>query len=420
MASTYLRRQQWWIKFQLPGTKRIIRESLETGDPSRAELLRQKIELEVGLLDPRFQTMSLPERIRAELTPGASVAAAIAAVPPVPVPSPALTAPNPVPAPARARVTIEEAARCYLDYIASENAPETRANKISMLRRFLGPKRAESIVGPSKSTERFGKHRPKIGCGANVAFEGTYLDEVSAAVVQQFIARLGVKKKTQRHYREFFHQFFEVCLNFDLYQPANPYRPNPISALPSYNCKNRRIIYLKTAQIEEQHTALAGHAAIQMAVEIMIEAGLRRSEVLWLTKDSLANDLSFISVVTDYDEDEDEEESLKTGERAVTILPPLRAALQQYLPTLKSQWLIPTPDCRRWSKDGFSRRLRTINKQHGLRWTCNHYRHTYATQRAAEGWPLFRIAREMGNSVAIVEEFYAAFIRPHESTLAAA
>lgn len=42
---------------------------------------------------------------------------------------------------------------------------------------------------------------------------------------------------------------------------------------------------------------------------------------------------------------------------------------------------------------------------------CLHFRHTYATQRAAEGWPLFRIAREMGNSVAVVEEYYAGYIR---------
>jgi hypothetical protein len=39
------------------------------------------------------------------------------------------------------------------------------------------------------------------------------------------------------------------------------------------------------------------------------------------------------------------------------------------------------------------------------------YRHTYATQRAGEGWTLFRIAKEMGNSVAIVEQYYAAYIR---------
>jgi hypothetical protein len=43
-----------------------------------------------------------------------------------------------------------------------------------------------------------------------------------------------------------------------------------------------------------------------------------------------------------------------------------------------------------------------------------HFRHTYATRRAADGWPLFRIAKELGNSVAVVEEYYAGYVRPIE------
>jgi hypothetical protein len=42
--------------------------------------------------------------------------------------------------------------------------------------------------------------------------------------------------------------------------------------------------------------------------------------------------------------------------------------------------------------------------ERGLRWACLPFRHTFATQRAADGWTLFRIAKEMGNSVAVVEE----------------
>ena len=416
MASTYQRREQWWIKFQHPGTKKLIRESLQTSDASRAALLCKRIELEVALLDPRFQTIELPSRIRDEI--GISIyglkAASASSPRPITVPAPAV-----LNAPAKPRVTIEDAVSCYIQYITDQNAPATRANKISMIRRFIGNKRAEAIVGPSESTKRFGAHRPKRGSTTDVAFQGTYLDEISASVVQQFIDRLGLSTKTKRHYREFFHQFFEVCLRFDLYLPTSHHRPNPIAALPNYTTKNRRIIYLKSAQIEQQHNALVEYPAIQIAVDIMIHAGLRRSEVLWLERDSIDSDLSFIKILNGYDDDEDIEGSLKTGQRAVTILPQLRATLDRYLQQLKSKWVIPTPEGTRWSKDGFSRRLRIMNKTHSLRWTCNHYRHTYATQRAAEGWPLFRIAKEMGNSVAVVEEYYAAYVRPHESTISA-
>jgi len=144
----------------------------------------------------------------------------------------------------------------------------------------------------------------------------------------------------------------------------------------------------------------------------MIHAGLRRAETLWLTRDSIAPDLSYLSVRNCCDKESDIESSLKTGERAVTILPPLREALRHYLPTLQGRWVVPNRTGRRWRPDCFSKHLRVLNRNAGLKWTCLPYRHTYATQRAAEGWSLFTIAKEMGNSAAVVEEYYAAYIRP--------
>jgi len=54
MASKFKRRQTWWVKFHHPVTGVRIRESLETRDPTHAELLRQRIELEVAVREPRF------------------------------------------------------------------------------------------------------------------------------------------------------------------------------------------------------------------------------------------------------------------------------------------------------------------------------------------------------------------------------
>lgn len=63
MASKFLRRQKWWVKLRQPLTGEFIRESLEHGDPARAELLRQRLDLEVALLDRRFQAAKMPEWI---------------------------------------------------------------------------------------------------------------------------------------------------------------------------------------------------------------------------------------------------------------------------------------------------------------------------------------------------------------------
>jgi hypothetical protein len=66
MASKFMRRRTWWVKFHHPVTGARIRESLETHDPARAELLRRRIELEVALLRP-----SLPRRRHPSAAPGA-------------------------------------------------------------------------------------------------------------------------------------------------------------------------------------------------------------------------------------------------------------------------------------------------------------------------------------------------------------
>jgi integrase len=178
--------------------------------------------------------------------------------------------------------------------------------------------------------------------------------------------------------------------------------------------RNRRIVFLDHDQIDEELRLLETHPAIRIAVAIMIYAGLRRAETLWLTRDALSPDLSFLSVVNRVDPESDIESSLKTGERTVTILPPLKSLLEEYLVSLRGSWLVPSSRGSRWNGDAFGKRLRAINEQAGQKWTCLHFRHTYATRRAADGWPLFRIAKELGNSVAVVEEYYAGYVRPIE------
>jgi hypothetical protein len=55
---------------------------------------------------------------------------------------------------------------------------------------------------------------------------------------------MAVGQKTKRHYREFFHHFFEFCLKFGIFSSSNWHCPNPVAALPSYLSRNRRIIFL--------------------------------------------------------------------------------------------------------------------------------------------------------------------------------
>lgn len=405
MASIYLRRSNWWIQFYHPHTRALIRESLGTTDPARAKLLQERIEHEVALLDLRFQAVEIPPAVAEILdtnhpAPPAEVGGNLSSQF-----RKAATAQE-----SRARTTVEAALKAYLDFVRIENAPHHVANKLSMLKRFFGARCVARAAG--------GQTLPVIAHSDTPPpfFTGRHVDEIKPALVQNFIEQLPVATKTKRHYREVLHHFFAFCLKFDLFEPSNWHRPNPVGALPSYVCRNRRITFLSPQDVEEQLRALEDFPDLRVAVAIMIYAGLRRAETLWLTANALSSDLSYLSVLNCKDEDNDTESALKTGERSVTILPQLRAFLAEHLEKRKGRWMVSNSRGRRWTGDAFARALAKINKTRGLNWTCLHYRHTYATQRAAEGWPLFRIAKEMGNSVAVVEQYYAGFIAPSRSS----
>ena len=401
MAAKYQRRLTWWVRFYHPRNGQLIRASLDTHDEAKAELLRQRIELETALLAPRFQAADIPADIQAALgLPGRADLGGGD----LPVITRDAPRPSQPPLVAAQRHPLDRALQMYMAHIRSENAALHIENKVSILRRFLGDERVATVLG-------FKKTRGKPSEGA--FFKGEFLDELTPALLQEFMGTLPVSTKTKRHYREFFHHFFEFSLKFGYFQPVNWHCPNPVAALPSYVKKNRHIVFLTAAQVDEQLRALEPYPAMHLAVAVMIFAGLRRAETLWLAPDHIASDHSYLSVVNRTDSDEDIESSLKTGARAVTILPRLRAVLTAHQITgAEGKWLISTTNGKRWRGDSFGKELKKINGAAGLPWTSLHFRHTYATQRAAEGWPLFKIAREMGNSVAVIEEYYAGYIRP--------
>ena len=403
MAAIYLRRQKWWVRFYDPRTGELVRESLGTSDQARAELLCRRVELETALLEPRLGALDLPENLRNILQ--LSPAPAFELHPLIAAAAPQAHIPPPPP-----RLRLDDALKAYVDSISENNDPHHAANKLSMLRRFIGTDRVEQFV--RNDTPRAKAHRMQRASKAY--FTGEFVDEITPLVLQEFLQQLVASTVTKRHYREMFHGFFKYCINFGLYRPENIHCPNPVAALPSYLSKNHRIIFLTPEDVEVQLKVLVPYPELHIGAAVMIFAGLRRAEALWLTRDAFASNLAFVSVVNRLDEESDIESTLKTGERSVTILPPLRQLLEKYLPTLRGRWLVPKPKGGRWTPDAFSRKLRKINSAAGLKWSCMHYRHTFATQRAAQGWSLLRIANEMGNSVPIVTKYYAAYMRPPE------
>ena len=379
MASIYKRGRTRWIKFQRPGDKIPCRESLGQIDTKMAELIRRRLELELSLMDPTLHSIELPSPLREQIS-------------------------KPIISPGDTSATAEQVVMEYIAFIKVDNSEHHRRNKMTHLRKFFGSK-----LLPPEPLKIIRKKKLHDEPGI---FKGRLLSEVQAGNVQEMIDGLSGGTRTKRHYRNTFHALFEFALKRNHFVATNFRYPNPMAALPTYLEQNTKIIYLTQSQIDHLLGALEKDPAVRVAAAIMIYGGLRRAEMLWLRREDLAAELKFMRVVNKTDEEKDIDSSLKTGERPVPILPPLKVILEGYLPSLTSEWLVPSPRGVQWDGDNFGARHRELLKKAELKHTCLHYRHTYASQRAAEGWPLFRIAKTMGNSIAVCEKYYAAFIDP--------
>ncbi|MDR3405086.1 MAG: hypothetical protein P4L99_21485 [Chthoniobacter sp.] len=282
MAAKYRRRQTWWIRFYHPRTGALTRGSLETQDSAKAELLRQRVELEAALLESRFQAADLPPAVRELVCDPSRDHPPVTPVATVELPAPITPLETPMPRPvAKPRTTIDAALKAYLDFIGVENSTHHVAAKLSMMRRFFGSRRVEALTGRAVTRgQKSANDHPAF-------FRGECVNEITALTLQGFMDQLEVCKKTKRHYREFFHHFFEFCMKFDFFQPTNWHHPNPVAALPSYVSRNRRIVFLTPEQVEEQLRVLSEFPRQKMAVALMIYAGLRRAEMLWLTRDAI-------------------------------------------------------------------------------------------------------------------------------------
>jgi len=95
----------------------------------------------------------------------------------------------------------------------------------------------------------------------------------------------------------------------------SPIIRRPVRWPPIARSRSRHIVFLTEAQVEAQLAVLAGDPSMRMAATILIHAGLRRAETLWLTREAIAPDLSYLSVRNRRDEDSASESFLKTGER---------------------------------------------------------------------------------------------------------
>jgi integrase len=318
--------------------------------------------------------------------------------------------------PTRTRIT--DALTAYVVHIRTVKTAKSAQTDIYYLRDAFGPVCEAVNVTSRKLSAKAKKRPPKPGQDRRrkaPVIVAEYLEQVTTPQIAAFIsgqvASRGLAPKTANRYREILTRLF----NWSMTQNGvrMPGDKNPAARVERYKERAPEIRFLTLHQIDEQLQALENNLQLQVMVAMLIYAGLRREELVWLTPDDFdrsAGHHGMIRVRAKTIDGESWQPKTKRN-RAVPVSSQLRFYLDKWqLKNRNAKWLFPSPDGKHWDPDNFSSDLRVANKEAKLAWTCLHYRHTFGSQLAIKGESLYKISALMGNSPDICQRHYAALI----------
>ncbi len=334
------------------------------------------------------------------------------------------------------RTPIADVLQAYTLHIRATKTAKSAQNDIYYLREMFDPVCEGLTITSRKPSSKARKKKPRSKVDARKQMpriEANCFEEITPAQVADFIAfkvrDQGLAPKTANHYRSILRRVFNWATEQrDIRLPNNI---NPAAKVKPYKEKAPQISYLTLNQIEEQLHALRFKPKLQTMAAVLIYAGLRREELLWLTLGDVSlsrrhggHGLIHVRAKTIHGRSWQPKTAVN---RSVPISRALREQLDRYTPPKTTHpaedawttsegvgWFFPSPGSRDkdsgggwWDPDNFSRELREANKEAGLQWSCLDYRHTFGSQLAQNGVSLFKISSLMGNSPEICRRHYA-------------
>jgi len=285
---------------------------------------------------------------------------------------------------------------------------------ISYLRTFFGP-----LCDALKTkAEREAEKENASGANGDLSIPASsvpvrYLEDVTPGLVNHFISgRIetdGISPKTANRTREILHVVFNYAIKHHGFVSPIRGTRNPIENVERLSEPAPNIRYLELDDIGKQLEVLATRPVLRTAAAILIYAGLRREESLWLTKEDVDLSQRIIRVRAKTEGGETWQPKTKRN-RAVPISNALMAILKEHQMEKDCTWFLPSPEGKRWHPDNFSHALADVNSKAGLLWGCLDFRHTFGSQLAMKGESLYKISELMGNSPEICRRHYAALI----------
>jgi integrase len=386
-----------------PGAK-LVRASLGTDDQQLAEKVARKVDLLIELekmadvevpwkILSTFEALNAPGRMGIPSAGDESTKASGIKLPA----SPGIDCP------------IDDVLKAFLVRSMVSNADHFTADKISRLRQFFGSVRINAL--DPRPPEKL-KHARK-GKVVKAWFKGNDLKEITTMEILLFFAEKNYSRASKRHFRELFHEIFQGALKSGMYRPDNPYAANPAADLSGFSGREEAVNVLNPSEVEAQYRAVSSDPLVEFGCRLMIEGGFRLHEILALRQTDLLQTGKIRLILPK--RNCNSKTKLKTGERTVTVRPELQPYIDHFLashPRNERAWCFPSRRGLQMTSDGFGTLLRDLNRREKLAWTSQDFRHTYATNRIAEGWNLKTLADEMGTSIAMLMDHYAGYIDP--------
>ncbi|HCD31292.1 MAG TPA: hypothetical protein DER01_02730 [Phycisphaerales bacterium] len=320
---------------------------------------------------------------------------------------------------------IAEVVGAYVDHIRAHKTAKSAQTDVYYLRDAFGPicdQLKRNPRTPSSGSRKKPVIIPVDKRKRRVVIEANTFEQITTADVAMFIAtqvqQRGLAPKTANRYREILCRLF----NWAMTQKGinMPGDKNPVAKVERYRERPGAIRYLTLPQVEEQLHSLRFKPQLQTMVAMLIYAGLRRAELLWLTTDDVdlrAGRFGIIRIRAKAYQGETWHGKTRGSVRAIPISSQLRQYLDRYTPRpadgpddSDACWYFPSPQGTRWDEDNFSADLRAANRDAGLSWSSLDFRHTFGSQLAQNGVSLYKISQLMGNSPEICRRHYAALV----------
>lgn len=313
----------------------------------------------------------------------------------------------------------------FAAHTRARNSLKLSRNDISRLRTVFGPI-CPALVAKFPGQSPKLKAKPIEAKTAEQVTSRKILDHLQARISLD-----GLSPRSANDIRETLHRMFGYAKDHLGYINPDRAHDNPVDGVKTWKHRKPPIDFLERDQIvrylatidpDEPDRFDGTHdlaAVIRAAAAVMIYAGLRREEVLWLepkdidTRGRTGSPHGYIRIHSKNDPDSGEFWQPKTGrDRIVPISPQLHRELERYRKAVRpsSPWYFMTTRGMRWGPDRFSGALRRHARKAGIKAGARVLRHTFASQLAQSNKSAFTIASYMGNSPQVVESNYASML----------